>query len=209
MHVYLVPIIPPPLVLSVQGDSIPNMTGLYYLSNSTYNGYPSYHGSQGCIAVQGNKKRRRYEDHLWYWKSNKTDAKIEISSAVPASYTPVGWHGWDVEEQKNKMLVSPNVPFCSTDYGGYFISKSYPQFCNKKPDCNNNADEKDCPEIDIVGSIFITIGIVLVGMGLFLILRYSHMMDIHRTNITMSRTKNIDENDAIIDYITLGRLSNI
>ena len=58
----------------------------------------------------------------------------------------------------------------------------------------------------MLDSMLITLSIVLGGVGLFLMLKYSHIMDICRTNIhtTMPDTNN---KDNIIDDITLGRHS--
>ena len=70
-------------------------------------------------------------------------------------------------------------------------------------------DEKNCQEIGFLRSLLITLSIVLLGVGLFLILRYSHIMDIHCTSITMPMSVNKNTKDDIKDNITLGRLSNI
>ena len=113
---------------------------------------------------------------------------------------------------KNQTVVLSNTSdtiFCPTDNGGYFISKFHPNYCDKKHDCNNNMDEKDCSDMKILESMAITFGIVLVGVGLYLMLRYSRILDIHNPNIEVSRTANINTKDAIIDSITLGKLSNI
>ena len=208
--IYLVPKVPPPPVLSIQGDFIQGLAGQYTLSNTTHNGYPYYQGSHGNISVHYPLISEPHEaNSKWCWEVTKTGQKIQISNSVPPSYTPVGWDEWDKKEYENKTLVLSNRLFCTTgNFTGYFISKSHKHFCDKKPDCNNNMDEKDCFEIRILESMLIALGIVLVGVGLFLMLRYSHILDIHCTNITMSGTvSNIK--DDIVDNITIGRLSNI
>ena len=203
--IHLVPIIPPPPVLSIQGDFIPGLAGQYILSNTTHNGYPYYQGSHGKIAVKSGYGVNR----KWCWEDEKTGNRMQISDTVPPSYTPVGWNEWKKEEYENKTLVLSNRLFCTTSNStGYFILKSHKHFCDKKPDCNNNVDEEDCFEIRILESMLIALGIVLVGVGLFQMLRFCHMLDIQCTNITMSKTvANIQ--DDIIDNITIGRLSNI
>ena len=185
MVVHVVPIITPPLVLSIKGDSLQDIAGLYNLLSFPYNGYPIYYNDEGYIRVFS-------YDYQWYWE-NKTGATVKISSSLPPSYSPAGWVGWDVEEDGNKTVVlSSTRLFCSTDHGGYFITKSHSHFCNKKPNCNNNVDENDCSVINIAGSMLISLGIVLMGVGIFLILHYSHIMDIHSPRITLPKKVNID-----------------
>ena len=51
--VYTVPVTTPPPELSIKSDSVPEITGLYSLSDKQY-GYPSYTSSHGKIAVRYN-----------------------------------------------------------------------------------------------------------------------------------------------------------
>jgi len=200
--VHKVRITNPPLVLSIQDESFPDMSGIYNLNNYSYNGYPSYHSTNACIQVQPNPSGGILEFN-WYWEDTNTHEKVKISNTVPPSYTPAGWDGWDSEVDENKTLVLSNTLLCSTKKGRHFISKFHPQFCDKKIDCNNNIDEKDCPEIKMLDSVLITLSILLGGAGLFLMLKYSHMIDVCSTKIPRTMT-NTNTKDKIIDNITLG-----
>ena len=203
--VHKVPITNPPLVLSIQGESFPDMAGIYTLNNNSYNGYPSYHGSNGSLKVQLYNDGDEWEFN-WYWKDTNTFEQVKISNTVPPSYTPAGWDGWDSEEDENKTLVLSNALLCSTDKGRYFISKFHPHFCDKKIDCDNKIDEKECPEIKMLDSMLIALSILLGCVGLFLMLKYSHIMDICNTKISRTMT-NTNTKDNIIDNMTLGRHS--
>ena len=209
--VHKVSVTPLPPVLSIQVESAPHIAGLYTLSNTTTShfGYPIYNGSNGYIAVQY-QHNGLYPEYNWYWLSPSTGVMVQMTKTYP-SYSPAHWEGWDVEETESKTLVLANIPNrlikgCSSyKYEGYFIPRSDKRFCNRIQDCKNNMDEKDCKNISLLGSMSITLLIVLVGAGLFLILRYSGIMDIHNTNMRVSRT--VTNSD--VDYFALGRLSNI
>ena len=79
----------------------------------------------------------------------------------------------------------------------------------KRHDCTNKVDEADCTVISFLAVLSITLGIVLMGVVLFLVLSYSGIMDIPNNNMEVSRTgTEISVEDEIIDQITLGTLSN-
>ena len=115
----------PPLAIFIQGESKPVLAGLYYLSNSSYNGYPSYYNSQGHII----QVYEQHEKFYWYWK-NHTGERMKLSklsSKMPPTYTPAGWDGWDgwnVTELENKTVLLSNKKFCATEEGGYFVNQS-------------------------------------------------------------------------------------
>ena len=76
------------------------------------------------------------------------------------------------------------------------------------PDCTNDVDEAECPTISFLAVALITLGIVLVGAVLFMVLNFSGIMDIHGNSKEVNRTEiNISEEDEIIDQITQGILS--
>ena len=202
---YKVPIVPPPPKLSIHDDFILDLAGLYTLSNTTHHGYPYYYGSHGNITVQPERNftSNIYKYH-WYWQNYETDIKVRMSNLIPPSYTPTGWDGWIVEKVESATVVLSNPLFCNLEDGGYFISKSDPKFCNMRPDCINKVDEEDCSQQSFLASMAISLGIVLVGVGFFLILRHARIMDIQSTNITVSTT-GTERNDDI-DFITLGKI---
>ena len=70
----------------------------------------------------------------------------------------------------------------------------------------NHIDETDCPlQLGFTSVLFITIGIVGVGVALFLVFRYFGILDMHTTDIVITRDgTNYTQEEGIIDSITLG-----
>ena len=202
--IYKVPIVPPPPILSIQDDFIQDLAGLYTMSNTTHNGYPYYYGSHGNITLQPDRKDTPNSKYYWYWQNYGTGKKVMMSNLIPPAYAPTGCDGWIVEEVESATVVLSNPLFCNLEDGGYFISKSDPKFCNMRPDCINKVDEEDCSQQSFLASMAISLGIVLLGVGFFLILRHARIMDIQSTNITVSTT-GTERNDDI-DFITLGMI---
>ena len=66
-------------------------------------------------------------------------------------------------------------------------------------------DEVDCPVIGFLAVMSISVGIVFVGLGLFFILTFFHILNFCSNTITVSRTVK----NEIVDKITIGRLSTI
>ena len=194
---------PPPPEISIQSDSVPEITGLYSLSDKQ-NGYPSYTSSHGKIAVRAQENGF---DYHWYWEDSRTNKSVQMTLTVSyPPYTPAGWSGWNIVEADNKTIVLYGGLFCTSAKGDYFILKTYPQFCNRASDCLNGVDEIDCPlELGFIPMMLITIGIVGFGVGLFLVFRYFRIMDMQSTDIVvaMGRTNNTME-EQIIDKITIG-----
>ena len=123
--IHLVPIIPPPPLLSIQGDFLPGVAGLYTLSNTTHNGYPCYQNNHGSISVKYGYGYPHVNGHTWSWKGTKTGGTFRISDSVPPSYTPTGWNEWKVEANENKTIVSSNRLFCTTsNFTGYKLGLS-------------------------------------------------------------------------------------
>merc|ERR1719233_2016459 len=126
-----------------------------------------------------------------------------MSSTEPPPYTPAGWSsadGWEVEVTENNTVVLSPLPstfYCSTnyddilsvsEYDGYILSKSNPKLCNKKADCSNKLDEVDCPVIGFLAVMSISLCIVFVGAGFFLISSYFRILNFRSNNKTLSRT---------------------
>ena len=65
--VYTVPVTPPPPELSIKSDSVPEIAGLYSLSDNKQHGYPSYTSSHGRIAVKDDRN-----GYNWYWEDSRT-----------------------------------------------------------------------------------------------------------------------------------------
>ena len=130
-----------------------------------------------------------------------------MTNTTPPSYTPVGWDDWSIKEYENKTVVLSEGLFCSSkEGGGYFISRTHPQYCNNRAECSNDIDEDDCFTIGFIPGLLITLGIVLVGVVVFLILHFSNMMHMHSTDIVVPNTgEDKDMKDNIIDDITLGK----
>ena len=210
--VYTVPVTTPPPKIIIKSDSVPEITGIYSLFDKQL-GYPSYTSSHAKIAVRDDG----YGYH-WFWRDSRTNKKVWMTRTVTyPPYTPADW-GWNIEEADNKTIVLSGGLFCTAMNNSYvtrldyfprtdhFISKTDPQFCNRKPDCSNGVDEIECPlELGFIPMMFITIGIVGLGVMLFLVFRYFHIMDMQSTDIvvTMAGTNNTME-EQIIDKITIG-----
>ena len=79
----------------------------------------------------------------------------------------------------------------------------------KIPDCAFNEDESDCQALQFWAVILITLGIVLVGVGIFFVLRYFHIIDLHSTDIIVEdRTHRGEKEELIEQIITQGKLSS-
>ena len=86
MVVHKVPVTPIPPVISIQGDSIPDIAGIYTHIGTSYTNYPAYESDQGCIEVREEDDNGAY---YWYWESKSKRKGIQNTMRVGTKAYPI------------------------------------------------------------------------------------------------------------------------